>query len=244
MAALTYQKQGSLDYMLLTDLGNIVNDTMLDPYEYRSWSNKIPNFNDRGLLPPGDYEVTFGELRNSILVNGPSPKKNSNWDSKWRLKLIANCEILVNQLYQTGIMIRTDAEYKRALERLDNDLETIKKQKEKLIEMELSEEEISRAMQPLLSFHEQLKEEVEAYEKLKRGDFGTLYSLNSIGRWLTGLRIAKGWTQAELASRLGVTQAQVSRDENNEYHGISLEKAQRILEVFKARIRVEIEDPV
>lgn len=65
--------------------------------------NKIPNFNDRGLLPPEDYEVTFGELRNSILVNGPGPKKNSSWDSKWRLKLIANCEILVNQLYQTGI---------------------------------------------------------------------------------------------------------------------------------------------
>lgn len=65
--------------------------------------HKIPNFDDRGLLPPGDYEVTFEELRNSILVNGSSLKKSNNWDSKWRLKLIDNCEILVNQLYQIGI---------------------------------------------------------------------------------------------------------------------------------------------
>ena len=141
-------------------------------------------------------------------------------------------------------MITTEAEYKRALERLDNDLETIRKQKEKLVEMELDEEEIDRALQPLLSFHEQLKEEVEAYEKLKRGDFGTLYNLNSIGRWLIGLRIAKGWTQQELADRLGVTQAQISKDENNEYHGISVARAQKIFEVFKTRVRVEIEDPV
>ena len=141
-------------------------------------------------------------------------------------------------------MIKTDTEYKRALERLEIDLKTIKRQKEKLIEMELSEEEIERAMAPLLSFYEQLKEEVEAYEKHKRGDFGTLRHLTSIGRWLIGLRIAKGWTQAELAKRLSVSQAQVSKDENNDYHGISVEKAQKILEVFGSRIRIEMENPI
>lgn len=41
IAALTYQKQGRLVYMLLTDLDNITHDTMLDPGEFRSWSNKI-----------------------------------------------------------------------------------------------------------------------------------------------------------------------------------------------------------
>jgi len=141
-------------------------------------------------------------------------------------------------------MITTEAEYNRALERLETDLETIEKQKEKFDEMELSEEEMDRALQPLLSFHEQLKEEVEAYERLKRGDFGTLHNLNSIGRWLIGLRIAKGWTQKELADRLGVSQAQVSKDESNEYHGISVAKAQRILEVFQTRVKMEMEDPI
>lgn len=66
-------------------------------------------------------------------------------------------------------MIETDAEYSKALECLESDGETIKKQKEKLEEMELSPEELDRAMQPLLSFHEQLKEKVEAYEQMKGG---------------------------------------------------------------------------
>jgi hypothetical protein len=28
----------------------------------------IPAFNDHGILPPGDYQVTFEELRNPLLV--------------------------------------------------------------------------------------------------------------------------------------------------------------------------------
>ena len=31
----------------------------------------IPPFNEQGLLPLGEYEVTFEELRSSILVDGP-----------------------------------------------------------------------------------------------------------------------------------------------------------------------------
>jgi len=63
----------------------------------------IPDFNNQGLLPPGDYELTFDELRNSILVHGPSSGGSSNWDRKWRLTLIDNCEKLVSQLHQIGI---------------------------------------------------------------------------------------------------------------------------------------------
>lgn len=63
----------------------------------------IPDFNSRGLLPPGDYEVTFKELRSSILVDGPDSGISASWDREWRLKLIDNCEKLVNQLHQIGI---------------------------------------------------------------------------------------------------------------------------------------------
>ncbi len=41
VAALTFKEQGYLNYMLLTNLDNIINDTMLDPRENRSWSDKI-----------------------------------------------------------------------------------------------------------------------------------------------------------------------------------------------------------
>ena len=68
---------------------------------------------------------------------------------------------------------------------------------------------------------------------MRRGELGTLTSLTSIGRWLIGVRIAKGLSQKELAELLGVSEAQVSRDERNEYHGITVERAQHILQTME-----------
>lgn len=33
--------------------------------------NTFPEFDERKLLPPGTHEVTFDELRESILASGP-----------------------------------------------------------------------------------------------------------------------------------------------------------------------------
>lgn len=64
----------------------------------------IPTFESDGLLPPGDYEVTFEELRGSVLAIGPDAAHGqSSWDAKWRLRLIDNLEILTRQLWQAGI---------------------------------------------------------------------------------------------------------------------------------------------
>jgi hypothetical protein len=64
----------------------------------------IPTFEPDGLLPPGDYEVTFDELRHSALVLGPGdPKEYPTWDSAWREQLVGNLEILSRQLWQVGI---------------------------------------------------------------------------------------------------------------------------------------------
>lgn len=136
-------------------------------------------------------------------------------------------------------MIRTQSEYQRALERLDRDVEFIRAQREQLEALGLSEEELSRAVQPALSFHEQLKEEVDTFERMKRGDLGTLHNLSNIGRWLIGVRIARGWSQKELADALRVSEAQVSRDERNEYYSVSTEKAQRIMDVLEVQFRLE-----
>lgn len=61
----------------------------------------ILSFNDKGLLPPGDYEMTLDEIRKSILVLGPIDEPK--WDSAWRRKLVNNLEIMVNQLISAGI---------------------------------------------------------------------------------------------------------------------------------------------
>jgi len=141
-------------------------------------------------------------------------------------------------------MIRTDAEYKNAQEKLDQEQETLQRQREQLEEMDLSGEEVERALEPMISFRDQLREEIETYERMRRGDLSALHNLNSIGRWLIGARIAKGWSLSKLADKLDVSVQQVSRDEQNEYHGITTKRAQRILETLGVRFRLEVEEPV
>jgi len=59
------------------------------------------SFNDAGFLPE-DYEVTFTELRESLLVLGPEELR-STWDVTRRSWLVNNLEILVRQLWAIGI---------------------------------------------------------------------------------------------------------------------------------------------
>lgn len=138
-------------------------------------------------------------------------------------------------------MIRTDTEYRRALQRLADEAETLRAQRDHLAGLGLSADELDRAMQPMLSFRAQLEEEVEAYSQMRRGDLGPLQSLTAIGRWLVGARIARGLSQATLAERLGVHESQVSRDERNDYRGVTAERAQRILEALDVRFTAQAE---
>ena len=61
------------------------------------------SFNEHGVLSPGDYPLTLDELRVSFLVVGPVDR-SPTWDSDWRLMLVGNLKILVNQLWSVGIV--------------------------------------------------------------------------------------------------------------------------------------------
>lgn len=64
----------------------------------------IPHFDPTGVLAAGDYEVSFDELRASILVVGPDDQiADPSWDRSWREQLVDNLEILVRQLWHAGI---------------------------------------------------------------------------------------------------------------------------------------------
>ena len=136
-------------------------------------------------------------------------------------------------------MIRTESEYRKALERLEQDREHIRAQRVYLEGLNLDADGVERAMQPVLSFHKQLEEEIETFDQMRRGELPTLHNLSGIGRWLIGVRIARGLSQKELAALLGVAEAQISRDERNEYHGITLERAQTILQKMGVQYRIE-----
>jgi DNA-binding Xre family transcriptional regulator len=141
-------------------------------------------------------------------------------------------------------MIRNDTEYQEAVSRLKAEAERFKEHEAQLAAKGLKADEIKRTLDPLRSFHLQLAEEVGSYERLKRGDLGEYLNLHGIGRMLVALRIARGITQRELAERLEVHESQVSRDERNEYHGVTLERASRILDALNARLRSHFDEPV
>lgn len=138
-------------------------------------------------------------------------------------------------------MIRNETEYQEAMTRLQGERERAAALKKELQEQGRSADEIKRLTDPMKSFHLQLVEEVDSYERLKRGQFAEIENLHGLGRLLVGLRIARNLTQRELADKLGVHETQVSRDERNEYHGITVNRAALILDALGARLTSHVD---
>ncbi len=138
-------------------------------------------------------------------------------------------------------MIRNDAEQQKAVERIAAERERIDVLCRQLEAAGLAADEVRRAVEPIRSFHQQLIEEVDEYRRLKRGEFADLVNFDGIGRLLVSMRIFRGLTQRALAASLGVHESQVSRDERNEYHGITVSRAARICEILGVRLRTTVE---
>lgn len=63
----------------------------------------LPPFTGDGLLPNGDFPMTFAELRASYLVTGAGLLMGASWDKDWRAHLVDNLEVLVGQLWDIGV---------------------------------------------------------------------------------------------------------------------------------------------
>jgi predicted transcriptional regulator len=141
-------------------------------------------------------------------------------------------------------MIRTETEHNEALRCLEQDRRAAAAQREALVAAELTPEEVERGMAPLRSFQAQLVDEVEWYERACRGDIPEIHNLEQLGRQLIAFRLARSVSQRVLAQRLGVSEAVVSRDEHNEYHGITAARAQRVIEALGGTLTARVEEPV
>lgn len=137
-------------------------------------------------------------------------------------------------------MIRNEQEYQEASKRLEAERVRLDLHREQLSKSGLKKSELKRVMDPLTSFHEQLREEVKHYENLKRGKFPNLQNLKGLGVLLVSLRIARGMSQRELAAKLEVHESQVSRDERNEYHGITVDRAIKILDALGVKLQTSV----
>jgi DNA-directed RNA polymerase specialized sigma subunit len=139
-------------------------------------------------------------------------------------------------------MIRSDAEYREALKQLESNKQSTQLEREGLVAHGLSEDEVERALQPILSFDAQLVEETTWYEQVRRREIKPISNLAHIGRMLIALRIANGMSQKELADRLGTSESQVSRDEHNEYHNITVDRSQMILNALNEVVSLSVMD--
>lgn len=140
-------------------------------------------------------------------------------------------------------MIRNEAEYREALTRLKGEMERLEAQRIALRRTGLTTTDVKRVCDPMESFYLQLKEEIESYERFRRGEFSEIHNFRGIGQLLIGLRVARGLSQRELAERLGVHESQVSRDERNEYSNITVERAVRILGALDAEVVSVVKSP-
>jgi DNA-binding CsgD family transcriptional regulator len=127
-------------------------------------------------------------------------------------------------------MIRNETEYKEYVRRLKGAVLHVEGERAALLAQGLPEDRIARALEPLLAYQAEIGEELEQYRALKKGQVPELIDLTQLGQWIIMQRIAKGVSQREMAARLGVSEAAVSQDERNEYHNITVERAQRILD--------------
>jgi plasmid maintenance system antidote protein VapI len=137
-------------------------------------------------------------------------------------------------------VLRTEKEYQLAKKQLSKVAELLAAQREKFKDEGFSPEEIDNLIAPSLTFAKQSQEEVDFYEQLLKGEIPPASAFIASGQLLIALRIAKGITQRDLANRLGVSEAIVSRDERNEYHGVTMEKAQRIVEALGGRVEISM----
>lgn len=133
-------------------------------------------------------------------------------------------------------MIRSEREYKQTVKLLDKEKAQLAEYKKHLESEGLSADKIKRLLAPFKSTAAELSEQIAEYERIKRGDLGNYTNLHGIGRMLIAVRIALGLSQRQFAKRLDVHPTQVCRDERNEYHGITIERAAAILDAFNLEL--------
>lgn len=137
-------------------------------------------------------------------------------------------------------MILNDTEYRETMLQLKADRKHIAQRRALLRRAGNTPAEIKRLLDPQISFSLNLKEELQEYARMRKGDFGELKNLRGLGNALIALRISRGITQRELAKRLKVDESQVSRDERNEYHGITVERASRVLDALGVSVKSKL----
>jgi len=138
-------------------------------------------------------------------------------------------------------MIRNEREYEATKRRIADADSALAAQLASLEGAGFGPEDVRRGLEPVEAMRAGLLEDLSWYERVRAGDIGVITGMARVGELLIAARIAAGVSQRDLAERLGVSEAQVSRDEHNEYHGITVERVQRIMDALGAVVTIRYE---
>jgi hypothetical protein len=129
------------------------------------------------------------------------------------------------------MLIRNDIEYREAKARMEDFRRQASLIRKALTARGVTEEKILDAIAPHEMKSEDLAWDAALYERLRAGDVDAVppYPPAERGEALICLRVVKGWTQRQLANALGVSEAVVSRDERNRYHGMTPDRYGKVL---------------
>ena len=136
-------------------------------------------------------------------------------------------------------MIRSEAEYRDAVARAQKTAERLVQYRDELRAEGLSPDEVEKVVGSMVSIQDDLHEEIGRYRRFKEGDLSVFRGLREIGQLLIAARLARGLSQRELSEKLNIHESQVSRDERNEYQGISVERAVQVLEVLSIDLEIQ-----
>lgn len=134
------------------------------------------------------------------------------------------------------MIIRNESERRRAEEQI----EYLRSELEKMPTGE-QQDEVSRSVMSGLRMQiSDIENKLTEYERLKKGLPSPLTadSFDDIGELIIKARIARGWSQADLAEALDMKQQQVQRYERNDWQKISLWRLQEAVEALDLEVSI------
>ncbi len=137
-------------------------------------------------------------------------------------------------------MIKNDRQYeytKKKLHEFEQDLKAIRKK------YSPDKNKVALLSQGYVEHIAQLEAEIEEYEKMKNSPLPNvlrIHNLVEISHQLVRLRIARRLTQAQLATRIGCKQADVSRLEREDYQGYTISQLKKIAASLDAEIELDL----
>jgi HTH-type transcriptional regulator/antitoxin HigA len=99
---------------------------------------------------------------------------------------------------------------------------------------------VQKAMREgLRSQLQDLETEIAEFERLRDGKVTTIVvnSIVDIALALVQARIARNWTQKELAEKLNLPEQQIQRYESTRYKGVAVERLQEVADALNVRVQ-------